>query len=441
MSSNCKYYEGLIDHLLDGDLLPTEEEALRLHLGNCRDCRTLCRELSAVTLLVRSELAEAPASLAAGVMSRIAQASAPESPAEAPAEAPAQTAPEAVEAAEVPAAGAEDHAPEAVVEPQASAAAPAPAPEAKPAQPVTLDYDIPALELDIPAAAPAPAPAAAKVDTIENIAVSDEPTIKVEDLSPRKGRSSKKAAKAAQKDAALPAEGPGDDAVPKRASRTDRTKSEKRARTEEPKAAADSARHAPPEPEPKAEDKTSRPARRPVRIWPRVLIAACAVLIIGGVAYGAIRVVNGESVEELAASLPFAAKLGVSEAPAAAVAEEAGGAGVYEFSVTDDEEDTEAEEPAEAVTSRADRVAMTTGNTTVPEGREADFEALLQDARWGEDGEPEAEWTVIANVEYNGVIYEFSTDEQEQYLRWRDAAEGMPVHSPGTVAELLDIIG
>ena len=88
-----------------------------------------------------------------------------------------------------------------------------------------------------------------------------------------------------------------------------------------------------------------------------------------------------------------------------------------------------------------DSAAYTLENPAyVPEGREDDFQLLLSDARWP-DGEPEAEWHAIAAVEYHGVIYEFLTDDGENYLLWRDAAEGLPVHSPGTVAELWAVLG
>ena len=62
----------------------------------------------------------------------------------------------------------------------------------------------------------------------------------------------------------------------------------------------------------------------------------------------------------------------------------------------------------------------------VPEDRQADFEALLGDA----GVTPSEERTVIAYVEYRGVIYEFSRDGDA--LVWRDAAEGMAVTSPAT---------
>lgn len=76
----------------------------------------------------------------------------------------------------------------------------------------------------------------------------------------------------------------------------------------------------------------------------------------------------------------------------------------------------------------------------VPEGQEDAFEALLSDARWPE-GEPEAAWHVIAAVEHHGVIYEFLTDDGQNYLLWQDAAEGLPVHSPGTVEDLWSVLG
>lgn len=77
----------------------------------------------------------------------------------------------------------------------------------------------------------------------------------------------------------------------------------------------------------------------------------------------------------------------------------------------------------------------------VPEGREADFEAIIQDAGWP-DGVPQTDWQVFTAVEYQGVIYEFLTDPDGEFLLWRDAAETViAIHSPGTVAELWDIIG
>lgn len=77
----------------------------------------------------------------------------------------------------------------------------------------------------------------------------------------------------------------------------------------------------------------------------------------------------------------------------------------------------------------------------VPAGRESDFEALLETARW-DDGLPTSSFHVFTAVEYRGVIYEFLTNDDGEYLLWRDAAEGVTLNrSTGTVAELMDLIG
>lgn len=111
----------------------------------------------------------------------------------------------------------------------------------------------------------------------------------------------------------------------------------------------------------------------------------------------------------------------------------------------------EAMEPEEAFDVTADMSAAATSADNgavytrddpayVPERQADAFEALLSDARWPE-GKPEAAWHVIAAVEYHGVIYEFLTDDGENYLLWQDAAEGLPVHSPGTVEDLWSVLG
>ncbi len=69
----------------------------------------------------------------------------------------------------------------------------------------------------------------------------------------------------------------------------------------------------------------------------------------------------------------------------------------------------------------------------VPAERAADFEALLRDA----GVTPGGERTVLCYIEYRGVIYEFSSDGA--HLCWRDAAEGMPAASPGSLYELAGI--
>ena len=84
----------------------------------------------------------------------------------------------------------------------------------------------------------------------------------------------------------------------------------------------------------------------------------------------------------------------------------------------------------------ADPVYPLDAPAAVPEGREADFEALLGTLR-SDDTMGAA---VIAYVEYRGVIYEFSSDGT--YLYWRDAAEGAePNLSPASPDALWDILG
>ena len=106
-------------------------------------------------------------------------------------------------------------------------------------------------------------------------------------------------------------------------------------------------------------------------------------------------------------------------------------------------EAAETEEAADAGALSAARGAGYTWENPayVPEGREGDFEALIQDAGWP-DGVPQTAWQVFTAVEYQGIIYEFLTDPDGEYLLWRDAAETVvAIHSPGTVDELWDIIG
>lgn len=68
----------------------------------------------------------------------------------------------------------------------------------------------------------------------------------------------------------------------------------------------------------------------------------------------------------------------------------------------------------------------------VPAGSEAAFEALLTDT----GTMPSTSFHVFYYVEHNGVIYEFMTDENEEYLLWRDAAEGFPTQSQSSFDDL-----
>ena len=173
-------------------------------------------------------------------------------------------------------------------------------------------------------------------------------------------------------------------------------------------------------------------------------LAAVFALVIGGGGYIASRLLgavdaSGAAVEQSAVmemtAADFAEDSGMPQpAPAAGTAPEA----------------AEAEEaPAEEALFSDSAAAREAGYPDytwehpayVPEGREEEFEALVTNIGWSGDI-PDAKWQVFCAVEYNGVIYEFLTDPEEQYLLWRDAAESAGhFHSPGTVAQLWDILG
>ena len=52
-----------------------------------------------------------------------------------------------------------------------------------------------------------------------------------------------------------------------------------------------------------------------------------------------------------------------------------------------------------------------------------------------------ADLTTACYVEYNGVIYEFLTDDGGTALYWQDAAESVePLRSPGSVDDLWAVI-
>lgn len=178
-------------------------------------------------------------------------------------------------------------------------------------------------------------------------------------------------------------------------------------------------------------------------------IAACFAIILGGGGYLATRLLH---VIDLAGS--GASQSAVLEEPhtvmsaaaeAAPQAPEPAAGAFLTNGMTDSmpAEAPDAEEAADAGSMYAARGTAYTRDdpAQVPAGREADFEALIQDAGWP-DGVPQTSWEVFAAVEYRGVIYEFLTDPDGEYLLWRDAAETVvAIHSPGTVADILSIIG
>ena len=169
-------------------------------------------------------------------------------------------------------------------------------------------------------------------------------------------------------------------------------------------------------------------------------IAACFAIILGGGGYlatrllGAIDAANSAKSEAVVLEEPHTLMNAAAEIPApeAAEAEFAADAGGADFAPAEEADSTQAAVRHPEYTWEHPAL--------VPEGREADFEALIQDAGWP-DGVPQTDWKVFAAVEYQGVIYEFLTDPAEEYLLWRDAAETVvAIHSPGTVDALWAVI-
>ena len=171
-------------------------------------------------------------------------------------------------------------------------------------------------------------------------------------------------------------------------------------------------------------------------------IAACFAIILSGGVYlasrllGAIDAAGSTASQSAVLEEPHTLTNAAAEVPEASEPEAAAGldAGDTLFAAA-----AAAEEDAAA---SEQRMLYTWENPAqVPAGREADFEALVQDAGW-QDGVPSTPWQVFAAVEYQGIIYEFLTDPDEEFLLWRDAAETVvAIHSPGTVDDLWDIIG
>lgn len=169
--------------------------------------------------------------------------------------------------------------------------------------------------------------------------------------------------------------------------------------------------------------------------WKKALVAACVVLVIG--AGGVSALVSTHRAGSDAAKTETAAAVEEYAAMPAPVPEEEYDNGAPMLAAGAPEEareaaaDMEVPQAANAVYGglSADEPVL------VPEGQEADFEALLQDARIT----PSEDREILAYVEYRGVIYEFSADGDA--LVWRDAAEGFPVTSPASIDALWDILG
>lgn len=77
MSRSCDSFQALIFRLPDGDLTADEKTALQAHLRACPDCKAAYDAFADVFSVLRDDMTEAPAALAAGVMDRIRAAEAP----------------------------------------------------------------------------------------------------------------------------------------------------------------------------------------------------------------------------------------------------------------------------------------------------------------------------------------------------------------------------
>jgi anti-sigma factor RsiW len=200
-----------------------------------------------------------------------------------------------------------------------------------------------------------------------------------------------------------------------------------------------------PTPNPNTIDALSPRGRTILRRWPTYVAAACLVVLVGtGLLFSS--QFRAGSASDTAAAMPETAMAqAMDEAETAVVTEgeweeaakeepmEAGAAadtdaGISSASTADQS----------ARSDQADSIYTLQNPATVPAGREEDFQALLTDAGWPE-GEPDTSWHCLMAAEYHGVIYEFLTDDQEQYLLWHDAAEGLYTHSAASVADLWDI--
>jgi hypothetical protein len=184
-------------------------------------------------------------------------------------------------------------------------------------------------------------------------------------------------------------------------------------------------------------DALSPRSRTILRRWPTYVAAACLVILIGTGLLFSSRFRTG-SASDTAAMPETAMARAMDEAEAAVVTEE-----TWEEAAQEVMEDDSAEDTGSGISAAttADQVASSytlQNPATVPAGREDDFQALLTDAGWPE-GEPDISWHCLMAAEYHGVIYEFLTDDQEQYLLWHDAAEGLYTHSAASVADLWDI--
>lgn len=170
-----------------------------------------------------------------------------------------------------------------------------------------------------------------------------------------------------------------------------------------------------------------------------VAVAAVLVLAVGGGLFAARSLFNRDNAPVNVAQSVAMEAPAQQEAPAAAAGLSGAADGNAMHFAAAEEMIAEAEEAAQADSGSA-LVYPIDAPAHVKEGCEADFEAVLQDMGWP-DGVPATAFRAIAYVEYRGVIYEFLSDPEEEFLLWRDAAEGVDIiHTPATVDTLFFLI-
>jgi hypothetical protein len=189
-------------------------------------------------------------------------------------------------------------------------------------------------------------------------------------------------------------------------------------------------------------------SRRIVRRWPTYAAAACLVILIGAGLTTSLRSrmsaanATGAATPETAMAVTttddeyLSHEAAMEESAQVDTAQRAAAGTAQSYSMADS---APIEDAAENLPDSGSAHSIL-DPAQVPEGRESDFEALLTDAGWP-NGEPDVTWHSLYAAEYRGVIYEFLTDDQEQYLVWHDAAEGLYTHSAAAVDDLWNIFG
>lgn len=69
--NGCEQYRELISRLMDGDLSPDEEKALKAHIENCEDCRKLYAAFASLSSALSGDLEEPPEDMKDNIMASI----------------------------------------------------------------------------------------------------------------------------------------------------------------------------------------------------------------------------------------------------------------------------------------------------------------------------------------------------------------------------------